>query len=132
MNIKSSPRSKHPEDFLDHSPGLIDMVEDAVGVDIVEAGRWKRDGRGVALAYFRAACQPLTSQTKMFRSNIDTERLRPVLGELQQIAARAATNFQNTLTPMVPELRYLIQPGIYPVPFFLRQQQRSLVPVFHR
>ena len=116
MDIDPTAWTEDAEHLADYLLGLIGVMKDAVRIDIIEALIHERkiprvgfvDGCEIADAFAR--------QFYMSGSQIYAGSQSTMLCELQQIAARPASNFEDLVSVMFAKLCDFVEPGIGRVP----------------
>ena len=119
MDIDPTAWTEDAEHLADYLLGLIGVMKDAVRINIIEAGIAERkiprvgfvDGCEIADAFAR--------QFYMSGSQIYAGSQSTMFCELQQIAARPASNFEDLFSLMFAKLRDFVEPRIRGIPLLL-------------
>jgi hypothetical protein len=105
------------------------MVENSMGIDVVEAFIPKREMPRVCLVDDCEVTYAEAGQLHVFRGQIDSCSQGSVSGELDKIAPGAASDFEDLFSLMTAKFCCVIKPWIGGIALFLGEKQWGLVPV---
>src|ERR1700722_7956973 len=116
VDIDPTARTEDAKHLADYLLRLIGVMKNSVRINIIEAVIAERKIPRVGFMDDCAVADSLARQFYMFCSQIYTGSQSTMLCELQQIAARPASDFEDLFSLMFAKLRDFVEPGIGRVP----------------
>ena len=112
MDIEPAAWTKDAEHLAHHLLRLIGVMKNAVRINIIKAFILKRKMPRVGLINNCEIAHASARQLYMLRRQIDSRSQGPMLGELQKIASRSASDFEDLFSLMPAKFCGFIKPGI--------------------
>ena len=112
MDVEPAARTKHAEHLTHDLLRLIGVMQNTVRINIIKTSILKRKLPCVRFIHDGEIPNSPARQLHMLRRQIDSGSQRPMPGELQEIASRSASDFEDLISLMLAKLCGLVQPGI--------------------
>jgi hypothetical protein len=116
MDIDRTAWTENAEHLADYLLGLIGVMKNSVRINIIEALILKRKIPRVGFVNDCEIADAFACQFYMSGREIYAGSQSTMLRELQQIAARPASDFEDLFSAMFAKLRDFVEPGIGRVP----------------
>src|ERR1700733_10995152 len=116
MDIDPTAWTEDAEHLADYLRGLIGVMKNAVRINIIEALILERKIPRIGFVDDCEIADALARQFYMPGSEVYAGCQSTMLCELQQIAARPASDFEDLFSAMFAKLRNFVEPGVGRVP----------------
>jgi len=118
MYIEPPTATQNPENLFNHSARLVEVMQNTMGIHVLEAFVLKRNIFAISVQDLRKVSNSFARQSDMFWSDVNPDSDGAILGKLKKVTPGSAADLQNSLAFMAPELCCFVEPRILGVPLF--------------
>src|SRR5438445_4015296 len=126
MYIEASAGTQHPQHFLNSQLGGLDVMEDAVGIDVIEAPVRKGELASASTFHDSRSTESSTRQLKVPLGDVHAGGNRTVPCKLQKVTTRAAADFEHALPGVMPKFGGLTEPRVVAISLLFGEVERSV------